>query len=59
MAALLVGGNLRLVLQGQTDVVKSFEQHGLAEMVHLEREFESLRVGYGLIRKIGRELIAF
>ena len=44
VAALLVGSDLRFVLQRQTDVVEPFEQHGLAEMIDFEREVQSLRV---------------
>ena len=57
VAPLLVSSDRWFVLQRQTDVVEPFEQHGLAEMVDFEREVQSLRVGHGLIREVGGELI--
>src|SRR2546423_2342218 len=56
--ALLVGGDVWFVLQSQADVVKSFEQDRLAEIVDIEMECQSLLVAHGLLGKIRSELIS-
>src|ERR1700739_919600 len=58
MVPLFVGGDVWLVLQAQTNIIKTFEEHGFAEIVHFEMESEALRIADGLFGKIGGELIA-
>src|SRR2546421_5990007 len=58
LVALLEGSDFGLVLEGHTDVVKTFEQDLLAEWVDLEGEFEREIVDDGLVGKVGGQAIS-
>src|SRR5713226_2421945 len=57
--ALLVGGDVWFVLQSQADVVKSFEQDRLAEIVDIEMECQSLLIAHGLLGKIRSKFVTY